>query len=83
MYEIELSDKAKKQLKQFPENLQHRIGMVFERIKINPFRSIKRKQGTPYFILRIGEYRVILDVKQNKLIILVLEIGPRKKIYKN
>ena len=83
MYEIELSDKAKKQLKQFPENLQHRIGMVFERIKIRPFHFVKRKQGTPYFILRIGEYRAILDIKKNKLIILVLDIGPRKKIYKD
>lgn len=83
MYELELSDKAKKQLKQLPENLQHRIGLVFERIKINPFRSVKRKQGTPYFILRVGEHRAILDIKKNKLIILVLELGPRGKIYKD
>ena len=82
MYELELSDKAKKQLKNLPDDLQNRIGMVFERIKINPFRSIKRKQNSPYFMLRIGNYRAILDVKQNKLIILVLELGPRKKIYK-
>ena len=83
MYELELSDKAKKQLRNLPSELQHRIGFAFERIKINPFRSIKRKQGTPYFILRIGEYRAILDVKNNKLLIPVIEIGPRKKIYKS
>ncbi len=82
MYEIELSNKVKKQLKQFSRDLQYRIGMAFERIRIRPFHFAKRKQGTPYFILRIGEYRAILDIKQNKLIILVLEIGPRKKIYK-
>ena len=81
MYEIELSDKSKKQLKNLPANLQHRIGMVFERIKVNPFRNVKRKQGTPYFILRVGGYRAILDIKQNKLLILVLEVGPRGNIY--
>ena len=83
MYELEISDKAKKQLINFPSDLRNRIGMVFERIKINPFRSVKRKQSTPYFILRIGEYRAILDIKQNKLLILVLELGPRGKIYKS
>jgi len=82
MYEIEFSDKAKKQLKLFPADLQHRIGLVFERIKINPFRSVKRKQGTPYYILRIGDYRAILDIKENKLLILIIEIGHRKNIYK-
>jgi mRNA interferase RelE/StbE len=83
MYEIELSDKAKKQLRNLPTELQYRIGFAFEKIKINPFRSIKRKQGSPYFILRIGSYRAILNIIQKKLLILVLEIGPRKNIYKN
>ena len=82
MYELFLSDKAKKQLKRFPQQLQDKIGASFERIRVRPFHFVKRKQGTPYFILRIGEYRAILDIKQNKLIILVIEVKHRKKIYK-
>lgn len=81
MYELVISDKAKRQLKKLEKNIQNRIGTVFERIKIRPFHFVKRKQGTPYFILRVGEYRVILDIKENKLIIFVIELGPRKKIY--
>ena len=34
------------------------------------------------FGLRVGEYRVILDIIKNKLIMLVLEVGHRKNIYK-
>ena len=83
MYLIEFSKKAENQLYKLPINIQMRIVSVLDRIKINPFHFVKRKQGTPYFILRIGEYRAILDIKKNKLIILVLEIGPRKSIYKN
>ena len=82
MYEVKFSKKAEKQLYNLPESLQMRIISVLERIKINPYRSTKRKQGTPYFILRTGEYRAILNIKNNKLIILVLEIGPRGRIYK-
>ncbi len=82
MYSVEFTKNSKAQLDKLHEQLRIRITSILERIKINPFRSLKRKQGTPYFILRIGEYRAILDVKQNKLLILVLEVGPRKKIYK-
>jgi len=82
MYNILFYDKAKKQLKKLPLKIQKRILNSLERIKIRPFHFIKKKQGTLYYILRIGEYRVILDIKQNKLLILVIELGHRKNIYK-
>lgn len=81
MYEIIVSDKAKEQLRKLPKEIQNRIGYVLERIVIRPFHFVKRKQGSPYFILRIGEYRAILDIKQDRQIIFVLEVGHRKNIY--
>jgi len=82
MYNILFYDKAKRQLKKLPLKIQKRILNSLERIKLRPFHFVKRKQGTPYYILRVGEYRIILDIKQDKLLILVIELGPRKKIYK-
>ncbi|MFH1310830.1 MAG: type II toxin-antitoxin system mRNA interferase toxin, RelE/StbE family [Nanoarchaeota archaeon] len=82
MYEIILSEKAKKQLKKLNKLTQERIGSVIERIKIRPFSyDIKKLQGTSYYRARVGEYRIILDIQQNKLIIIVIEIGHRKNIY--
>jgi mRNA interferase RelE/StbE len=81
MYELIISDKARDQLKNLSQEIINRIGSVFERIKLRPFHFVKRKEGTPYFILRIGEYRAILDIKQDKEIIFVIEIGHRKNIY--
>lgn len=83
MYSVEFTKFAEKQLNKLPNTLQDRILLTLDRIKILPFHHVKRKQGTPYFILRVGEYRVILDIKNNKLIILVFEIGSRKNIYKD
>jgi mRNA interferase RelE/StbE len=82
MYKIEFTKKADYQFSKLNKILQERILSTLERIKIRPYHFVKRKQGTSYYILRIGEYRAILDIKNNKLIILVLEIGPRKNIYK-
>jgi len=81
MYSVEFSQTAENQLYKLEKNIQKRIIEVLERIKIRPFHFVKRKQGTNYFILRIGNYRAILDINREKLIIFVLELGHRKNIY--
>ena len=81
MYEVLLSNKAKKQLAKFSSDVQNRIGSAIERIKIRPFAFVKRLTGYKYFRLRVGDYRLILDIQQGKLIILVVEIGHRRNIY--
>ena len=81
MYSVEFSQTAEKQLYKMEKNIQQRIISVLERITIRPFHFVKRKQGTPYFILRVGEHRVILDIRQEKEIIFVIELGHRKNIY--
>jgi len=81
MYSVEFSQTAENQLYKLEKNIQKRIIEVLERIKIRPFHFVKRKQGTNYFILRIGNYRAILDINREKLIIFILELGHRKNIY--
>ena len=83
MYIIIFKSKAELQLKKLNKSIQERIINVLERIKIRPFSyDLKKLQGTNYYRLRIGEYRAILDIKKDKLIIIVIEIGHRKNIYK-
>ena len=82
MYTLILSAKSKKQLRKLDKDIQQRIGSAFERIKIRPQHYVKKLVGSPYHRLKVGEYRVILDIKKGKLIILVITIGHRKKVYK-
>jgi mRNA interferase RelE/StbE len=82
MYSVEFSRRAEFQLYKLSGLVQKRIINSLERIRIRPHHFIKRKQGTPYYILRVGEYRIILDIRREKLLILVIELGHRKKIYK-
>lgn len=83
MFEIIVSDLAKKQLAKLPQGIKDRIGYALERIRIRPFHFVKRVIGSPYYRLRVGDYRVILDIKQAKLIIFVVELGHRKNIYEH
>ena len=81
MYSIIFNPFAEKQLKKLDNNLQRRILDVLNRIRIRPHRFIKRLVGSPYFRLRVGDYRIILDIQNDKLVIVVVELGHRKNIY--
>ena len=81
-YEIIFSDKAFKQLKKLEKKIQDRIIASLERIKIRPESSITKLLGDPGYKLRVGNYRVIMDIDKGKLLILVIKVGHRKKIYK-
>lgn len=83
MYEIEFSHSAERQLYKLEKEIQLRIISTLERIRIRPYTHLKKLVGSPYFRLRVSDYRVILDIKESKLLIFVIELGHRKKIYKN
>jgi mRNA interferase RelE/StbE len=80
-YQIFFTDKAKKQLEKLEKENQIRIIKSLERIRIRPEVHIKKLVGDSGYKLRVGNYRVILEIEKEKLIILVLLIGHRKNIY--
>ncbi len=82
MYEILFSHSAKEKLKELPNNIKNDIGRALERIKIRPFSFIKRLRNSPYYRLRVGNYRLITNIDAIKLTINIIELGHRKDIYK-
>lgn len=82
MYKIELSKIAEKQLYKLGKEIQERIIVTLERIRVRPHAFVVKLVGSPYFRLRAGDYRVILDIQENRLIIFVIELGHRRNIYK-
>jgi len=82
MYEIEWKEKALDQLEKLETNIQDRIFSVLDRVKINPGRYFKKLAGGNLYRLRVGSYRIIADILQDKLLILVLKVGHRKNVYK-
>ncbi|MBT3407055.1 type II toxin-antitoxin system RelE/ParE family toxin [Candidatus Woesearchaeota archaeon] len=76
------SNFANKQLDKLPFEIQKRIVLTLRRCIIRPYPHVKKLVASKYFRLRVGDYRVILDIIDNKLIIHVIELGHRKNIYK-
>ena len=82
MYSIEFSKNAFKQLRKLNPDVRIRIISNLKRIRIRPHSFLKKIIGGPYFGLRVGDHRLIIKIKGNKLIIYVVKIGHRKQIYK-
>ena len=81
-YGIIFTDTSLKQFKKLEKNVQERIIKALERIRIRPEVHVKKLVGDPGYRLRVGEYRVIIDIYRDKLVILVIKIAHRKNIYK-
>ncbi len=81
-YEIIFSDIANKQLIKLPKDVQKRVISTIKRCRIRPYPHVRRVVGSKYYRLRIGDYRAILDIINNILVIHVLEVEHRKNIYK-
>ncbi len=81
MYELLISDRAEKQLEKLEKQIQERIISALERIRIRPESYVERLVGDTAYKLRVGDYRVIMDVSKEKLLILVIKIGHRSRVY--
>lgn len=81
MYNILFSDKAKKQLEKLDRQIQERIIKSLERIRVRPEAYITKLVGSSAYKFRVGDYRVILDIYKDKLLILIIKIGHRRNIY--
>ncbi len=84
-YEVEYTSKARKDLKKLPLEIAQNIIRSINTIKDDPYPHVKKIKGTqnnPLYTYRFGEYRVILYIENERLLILVIEAGHRKKIYR-
>lgn len=86
-YRIVFTDRAKKQIKKLDKHISALIiGWLEKNIqgcqnpRLHGKGLVEDKSG--WWRYRIGDYRVICEIQDEKVIVLVLEIGHRKEIYK-
>ena len=85
MYRINYSPAAKRDLKRLPADVQDRVRDALDEIVDNPYEHIKKlktSSNSSIFAYRIGNYRVIMSIHDFEMIILVLEVGDRKNVYR-
>ena len=83
MRAIEYTREAAKTLVKLPRSLRTLMRKKIEGLARDPFGAAKVKMidGQPGFRLHVGDWRVIYDVEQGRLVVLVLRIAPRGGAY--
>ncbi|WP_414702860.1 type II toxin-antitoxin system RelE family toxin [Proteiniphilum sp. UBA1028] len=85
MYSIEFTRNALKSLKKIDLVYQRLIIEKIEALQINPHESgnVKALKGVSgYYRLRVADYRVIYELNNNMLVILIIDINHRKDVYR-
>lgn len=86
MYSVEYTAHAIKDMNKLPAEVKTKIFSAVSKIKEDPYEHVKKLKTsakTPLYSLRVGEYRVIMAIKDPVLIIQAVEVGNRSKIYRN
>jgi len=83
-YEIEISRTAEKQLKKLPTDDQLRVVRAVLALAEEPHPRGSRKLSgyDDVFRVRVGRYRVLYSVFENRLVIIILKVGHRKDVYR-
>ena len=82
-YSVELAKSAEKELRRIDGRYIPRIFAVIESLEKEP-RPVRCKKlsGSDHtYRIRIGTYRVIYDIQESRLLVLVIKIGHRKDVY--
>lgn len=82
VYKIVYSTQAAKALLKMPRNIAQLIREKMEQVAVDPFASIsnvKKLQGRSGYRLRVGDWRVIYEIKKDEVIIVVLKVARSPK----
>jgi mRNA interferase RelE/StbE len=85
MYKIEYNKRVVKELEHLPKREQLLLIEKIEELKKDPRpHGVKTLKGeyAGYLRIRVGNYRVIYEIIDKKLVILVLKIADRKEVYR-
>jgi len=81
-FTVKWTYKAKKSMEKLERETIVRIIKRVEETKKNPFLYMKWLKEMKIWRLRIGDYRILIDLDTEKEVLYVLEVGHRKSIYK-
>ncbi len=84
-YVLEYKSSVKKELRKLANHDRTAIVQKIENLKDNPLPegSAKLKGTVNLFRIRHGDYRVIYQLQNKVLLIIIIRIGHRLEIYKN
>jgi mRNA interferase RelE/StbE len=82
-YTVEITPRARKQLKRLPKSQQKKLYDKIDSLSEDPrpFGYKKLFYYTDFFRVRVGNYRIIYTIADEKLLVLIAEVTDRRDAY--
>lgn len=82
-YQVVLSPSAERQLRKFGPDVRRRVQAVLELLAENPRppAATKLVGGAGEWRVRTGDYRVVYEIQEGRLLVLVLRMGHRREVH--
>lgn len=83
-YQIEIKPSASKELEKLPRQMVVRVVAAIGELAEDPYpQGVRKLSGFDRtFRIRVGDYRVLYDIYENRLIIEIIRIRHRKDVYR-
>ena len=84
-YEVRFKASAWKAFRKLQGEIRGRVSEALLELAENPRPSgVKKLAGRePYYRIRVRDYRVIYEIQDQVLVVLILKVGPRRDVYRN
>jgi len=83
-YEVEFVKSAQKELNKLPQQTSLRIAKAIYKLTTDPKKgNVRPMVGAKSWRMRVGDYRVVYDILDKRLIILIIRVRHRKEVYKD
>jgi len=82
-YRVTLAPSAARQLRKFDPDARRRLQAAIELLAIDPRppAATRLVGGSGEWRVRTGNYRIVYEINDNELVVLVLRMGHRREIY--
>lgn len=82
-YEVTLAPTAARQLRKFDPQVRRRVQAAIELLAEDPRppAATRLVGGAGEWRVRTGDYRIVYEIHQDQLLVLVLNVGHRREIY--
>lgn len=81
-YQVLWSEVALGQMRKIDPSVRRRIFAKVEEAAADPLRVVTRLVGSPYSRLRVGDWRVIMEIDQASIRIIIIEVKHRRSAYR-
>ncbi len=84
MYRIEFASRAQRMLRNLSADVQHRLDPAIQALRHDPRPPGCIKLSGEEFLwrIRVGNYRIVYQIQDNELLVLVVKVGHRREIYR-